>query len=271
MGNAKRSVEMEQNMMDVKEFQEKLVQLMTVANEQDKNLAHEDILKIFGENQLSVEQLQSLYDYLRLQGIRIQGMELPKQSFEESTETDGKETKEEKKEEPMDAEAQAAYQEYVDYKKNLAKEKDGEREALLKEYRLGNKKVQERLLQLYMKDILVFAKSLYKKGIYVEDLIQEGNMSFLMIIPEEIPETNADGWVKTQILSGMNDWLMEQTEQKIQDEYMVEKVRKLEAAIKELADGEDQKFSIDELSAFLEMDVEEIQAILSLTGEGEEA
>ena len=259
MGNAKRSVEMEQNMMDVKEFQEKLVQLMTVANEQDKNLAHEDILKIFGENQLSVEQLQSLYDYLRLQ------------SFEESTETDGKETKEEKKEEPMDAEAQAAYQEYVDYTKNLAKEKDGEREALLKEYRLGNKKVQERLLQLYMKDILVFAKSLYKKGIYVEDLIQEGNMSFLMIIPEEIPETNADGWVKTQILSGMNDWLMEQTEQKIQDEYMVEKVRKLEAAIKELADGEDQKFSIDELSAFLEMDVEEIQAILSLTGEGEEA
>ena len=114
-------------MMDVKEFQEKLVQLMTVANEQDKNLAHEDILKIFGENQLSVEQLQSLYDYLRLQGIRIQGMELPKQSFEESTETDGKETKEEKKEEPMDAEAQAAYQEYVDYKKKLARKRWRER------------------------------------------------------------------------------------------------------------------------------------------------
>lgn len=256
--------------MDVKEFQKKLVQLIGIANEQDKNLFHEDILKIFGENQLSVQQLQSLYDYLRLQGIRIQGVELPKQNFEENSITNVNEKKEEKKEEPMEPEAKAAYQEQVDYMNCFPEEQVGEREQLLKEYRHGNRKVQERLLQLYMKDILNFTKILYKKGIYVEDMIQEGNMSFLTIIPEEIPEENADGWVKAQILSGMNDWLMEQTEQKLHDEYMVEKVRKLEAAIKELADGEEQKFSVDELSAFLDMDVEEIQSILSLTGEGEE-
>lgn len=256
--------------MNVKEFQEKLVQLIGIANEHNKNLFHEDILKIFGENQLSVQQLQSLYDYLRLQGICIEGIALQKQDFEVKKSMDKSEKKEEKKAEIMEPEAKAAYQEQVDYMNLFPEEQDGEREQLLQEYSGGNRNVQERLMQIYMKEILDFTKMLYKKGIYVEDMIQEGNMSFLTIVPEEIPEENADGWVKAQILSGMNDWLMEQTEQKLHDEYMVEKVRKLESSIKELADGEEQKFSIEELSAFLDMDVEEIQSILSLTGDGEE-
>ena len=68
----------------------------------------------------------------------------------------------------------------------------------------------------------------------------------------------------------MENWLEEQTEQKLRDDSMVEKVRKLEAAIRELSDDDDQKFTIEELSAYLDMDEEEIRAVLSLTGEGNE-
>ena len=74
--------------------------------------------------------------------------------------------------------------------------------------------------------------------------------------------------MKTQIYSHMNQWLEEQTEQKIHDNYMVEKVRKLEAAIREISDDDNQKFSIEELSAYLDMDEDEIRAVLNLTGEG---
>ena len=49
---------------------------------------------------------------------------------------------------------------------------------------------------------------------------------------------------------------------------MVEKVRKLEAAIRELSDDEEQKFSVEELAAYLDMDEEEIRAVLRLTSEG---
>ena len=52
------------------------------------------------------------------------------------------------------------------------------------------------------------------------------------------------------------------------DESMVEKVRKLEAAIRELSDDEEQKFSVEELAAYLDMDEEEIRAVLRLTSEG---
>ena len=51
---------------------------------------------------------------------------------------------------------------------------------------------------------------------------------------------------------------------------MVEKVRKLEAAIREISDDDNQKFSIEELSAYLDMDEDEIRAVLNLTGEGSE-
>ena len=41
----------------------------------------------------------------------------------------------------------------------------------------------------------------------------------------------------------------------------------LEQKIKELLDGDEDKYSAEELSAFLDMDVEEIRAILRLTGD----
>ena len=63
-------------MMDMREFQEKLEQLMELAAKQEQNLNNEQILEIFGLNQLSPQQLQSLYEYLRIQGIRIQGADL---------------------------------------------------------------------------------------------------------------------------------------------------------------------------------------------------
>lgn len=54
-------------MMDMREFQEKLEQLMELAAKQEQNLNNEQILEIFGLNQLSPQQLQSLYEYLRIQ------------------------------------------------------------------------------------------------------------------------------------------------------------------------------------------------------------
>ena len=95
-------------------------------------------------------------------------------------------------------------------------------------------------------------------------------MALLSVKVADIPEEQADHWMKDQICAGMNNWVEEQTEQKFQDDYLVEKVRKLEAAIREIAGEEEQKFSVEELSAYLDMDEEEIRSVLSLTSEGAE-
>ena len=89
-------------MMDVREFQEKLQELLALAGKQEKNLSHEDILHCFGENQLSTEQLKSLYEYLRLQGIRIGGTALESMDLELQTEGKSEDSSEKTKKDGLE-------------------------------------------------------------------------------------------------------------------------------------------------------------------------
>ncbi len=267
-------------MMEMKEFQAKLGQIVAKALAQQKNLTNEDILSIFGENQLNTQQLQSLYEYLRMQGIRIQGVDLQQMEIGEkvaSMENAGKnagaqEKDDEKAEEsvlvPLEYEDEAYYNEYKSYVAELAVASKAERERLLQNYAKGQTHLQEKLVQSYQAVILELARTVYQKGVFLADLVQEGNMSLLMMEPSEIPAKDADMWLQRLVVVGMREWIALQAEQKMQDDYMVERVRKLESAIKELSDDDNQKFSVEELSAFLDMDEDEIRDILNLAGEG---
>lgn len=267
-------------MLELKEFQEKLKQLLEKAAAQEKNLSNEDVLQVFGMNQLSAQQLHSLYEYLQIEGICIEGANLRKMDIggEFEAETDGEkkngsdknDSAAEKEEYVLTWEDQECLQEYEEYRKSLPKEKDGEREALLCELAAGNTAVRERLTQLYLSEIMAAAKEFYREGLFIGDLIQEGNITLLTADFEKMAKEQTDGWMRKQIRSGIRAWVEEQTEQKMHDQYLVEKVRKLEAAIRELSDEEDQKFSVEELSAYLDMEEEEIRAVLSLTSEGTE-
>ena len=235
-------------MMDVREFQEKLQELLALAGKQEKNLSHEDILHCFGENQLSTEQLKSLYEYLRLQGIRIGGTALESMDLELQTEGKSEDSLEESKKDGLEFISLAE-------KKEEKQELTGEDQICLEEY------------EAYLKGLPA------ERGGEIENLLRKfagGNMALLSVKVADIPEEQADHWMKDQICAGMNNWVEEQTEQKFQDDYLVEKVRKLEAAIREIAGEEEQKFSVEELSAYLDMDEEEIRSVLSLTSEGAE-
>ena len=244
-------------MMDMREFQEKLEQLMELAAKQEKNLNNEQILEIFGLNQLSPQQLQSLYEYLRIQGIRIQGADLAPMDIGKALDPQ-EEQEEEKKPVILEAEDEQCLKEYEEMLRQFPSEKEGEREALLLQAVTDVAGVQERLAQLYLKEILQYARKLWRQGIYI----------LLLALAEEMPEEGKADWMEQRLLDGMESWVKEQTEQKYRDESMVEKVRKLEAAIRELSDDEEQKFSVEELAAYLDMDEEEIRAVLRLTSEG---
>ena len=98
-------------MMDMREFQEKLEQLMELAAKQEKNLNNEQILESFGLNQLSPQQLQSLYEYLRIQGIRIQGADLAPMDIGKALDPQ-EEQEEEKKPVILEAEDEQCLKEY---------------------------------------------------------------------------------------------------------------------------------------------------------------
>lgn len=259
-------------MMEMKEFQGKLARLLELAVSQAHNLSHQDILECFGENQLSPEQLNSLYEYLKIQGIRIEGQEFSSQTFE--AEEKEKQEISEKKEKhitrkriPLEDDDWNCLQQYQAYLKDRKSKEPGERERLLAAYASGDGSVMERLADLYLPELLEMAQDLYTSDVALGDLIQEGNMCLLMTGPDQIPDNEADGWMIEQMQQAMKIWLNEQIDLKLQDESMVEKVRRLEAAIRELSDDDNPRFTVEELSAYLDVDVEQIQDILKLTGD----
>lgn len=71
----------------------------------------------------------------------------------------------------------------------------------------------------------------------------------------------------SEIRSTIRLFMEEQSQQKKEDDILVEKVRNLEAKVKELTEDEDVKYSVEELAAFLDMDVEEMESVLRLTGD----
>lgn len=135
-------------MMEMKEFQQKLMELLVKAENQDKNLKNEEILEIFGMNQLSADQLQSLYEYLRIQGIRIEGMELKKMDISADLEPEKDEKEAEERETqlvPLEMEDEECLKEYRSYLEVLLEEKEGERAQLLASYAAGDGSATERL------------------------------------------------------------------------------------------------------------------------------
>lgn len=74
-------------------------------------------------------------------------------------------------------------------------------------------------------------------------------------------------WLCREIRSAVRLFIEDQTQQKKEDDILVEKVRDLERKVKELTEDEEVKYSVEELAAFLDMDVEELESVLRLAGE----
>ena len=79
-----------------------------------------------------------------------------------------------------------------------------------------------------------------------------------------------DGYDKVMFVAHPDDDLLWGGRHLIEDDYLVAKVEKLEAAVRELTEDEEDessKFSVEELAIILDMDEEEIRDVLRLTGD----
>ena len=101
------------------------------------------------------------------------------------------------------------------------------------------------------------------------DLIQEANLCLIQALGTAGDECRDEKWLLSEMRKGIQLVLEEQTQRKFEDDSLVARVEKLESAVRELNDGEDEKnaFTIDELAIILDMKVDEIRDILRLTGD----
>ncbi len=158
-------------------------------------------------------------------------------------------------------------EEYENTLKNIPPEKPGEREVLFQKALKKDEAAKKRLAELYMAEVVNTARELRHEEIFIGDMIAEGNIGLLTAMETLHEAEDFHAFLCGEIRNAILFMVEQQTDQKQSDNILVEKVRDLETKIKELLEDDDAKYSVEELAAFLDMEVDEIQAVLRLTGE----
>ena len=250
--------------MDVVQFQEKLREICDLGKQNGNLLTHKQIREHFEGTDLETSQLVKVLQYLKLQGIAIEGEESTPRAEEEEkkqSESNGSST-------PLTPEEETYLKEYLAEISN-GKEVSQEMVRALFENLADKDAVAEAALtSIYLPVAANMAADMNCAEIHLADLIQEANVVLLTALSDPEAEHKDDAWLRLQLRKGIIAAIEEQTQQKFQDDCLVAKVEKLEAAVKDLTDDDgENRFTIDELAVILDMKVDEIRDILRLTGD----
>ena len=240
------------------EFLKKLNDLVTVVREKGNQVTVDEVRTYFSGMDLNEEQIELVFDYLLSQKVVVKGyikMDMPT-----SEETQVVFTEEE-----------VAY--LREYQKDLEAFKDAteqELQDLLAKAVNGDVDAKNRIIELYLKEVVEIAKEMHHPEVFLGDLVQEGNVGLILGVDMLTDADTAHQTITEQIRQSMQMLIEEHTELKSRDKKMVEKVAMLDESIKTLTEELGRKVTIDELAVYMGMTEHEIEDILKLTGEDSE-
>lgn len=244
-------------------FVRKLSGIDTFAAEKDGVLTETEIRQYFDGITLTDEQWELVYTYLQNKRIHIAGRKQNPQiilSPEEMAVSS----------ENTLFDEDEVLQMYLEDLKDIAPAAEGEERHLYIRILEGDQAAVKRLSELYLYTVIAIAKEYANGNIPVGDLIQEGNLGLLMGIsmladkPEDVSEGD---YLVGSIREGIEMYILEQGDQSAAGKKAVEKADKLHKAILELEEELEHKVTKAEVSAFLNIPVEEIDEVIRLSGE----
>lgn len=233
-------------------FREMLSEIKKAANETGDVITQDKIKEILSGIPLEEEHFKLIYNYLSEQNIRVV------------------DSLEELEEQPQEDGGSLAL--YLDELMSLEREvTEDERELMLQamEQEAGAK---ERLIESYLPLICEMASGYEGDDVLAEDLIQEGNLGLLMAI-ESLGQlkNESPAACRAHIINSINEAMEQMIDSsrktKKMDEGIVSRVSHLDEAIRNLERDLEHKVSAEELSAYLEMPLEEIKDVLRMAGD----
>lgn len=269
--------------MNIEEFQSRLKAIQDKAKGQDNYLKAEQLREAFSEEELDQKQLLGVLHYLTAQGIRIEGLDEPntapgtgkpgsgpEKTGKPAAESDkaAQEAEKKKQQLPLTPEEKAYLKTYLEGLPVTLDTAGGN--ALLKRLAEGESAALKLLSEGYLRRTAELAAQMRTEEILLADLIQEANLSLLDALTEAAGQAHDETWLLDKVQKGIEHALREQSEQKMADDSLVARVERLDEAVRELSDDEEDgksPFSVNELAIILDMKVDEIQDILRLTGD----
>ena len=232
-------------MADKMSFQQKLADIMKLAQENGMRMTAEETEQFFEDDGLTKEQMDLVFDYLLSQKVAVQGYVRKPGTVQESG--DGEEM-------PGSDALSAEEKEYLeDYLRQI-----GELQATSEE---------EARLALYHRLVYEEAVKLHREEVFIGDMIQEGNAALVEAMDLHPAGEGEQELVMADVRAAMRALLASQTEMKRRDRKMVNQVTRLDETIKQMTDELGRKVDVQEVAERLELTEEQVRDILKLTGE----
>ncbi len=229
-------------------FAQTLEQLKETARLQENMLTSEQIQEAFEEMKLNEAQLSLIHEYLQKNHI---GIDEPGKADENLTQED------------------INYLNiYLDELKELPAVSDGEKRAVMMSALTQDITACNKLVEIFLPQVVEIAKLYAGQGALVEDLIGEGNVALASAVTmldcvESIDEV--EGFLGKMIMDAMQDYIGEDSDNRGLDEKVLEKVNLINDKAKEMADELLRKVTIAELAKEMEIEEDEIKEAIRLS------
>ncbi len=230
-------------------FAQALEEVRKLAKEQGMRIADEQVRAAFAAQELSEEQFAMIYDYLKHHKIGVDEEVNPDDYL---------------------SEAEKDYlADYLSGLRGLKKYTQGEKEAALIAAMAGAQADYDRLVEIYLPEVAGIAKLYADQGVYLEDLIGEGNVALAsgvaMLGAMENP-AEAESILIKMIMDAMEELIAGTARMQESDRKMADQVNKVAEAARELAEALGRKVTPEELAAEGGCSVQMIREALRVSG-----
>ncbi|MBE5869817.1 MAG: hypothetical protein E7294_00935 [Lachnospiraceae bacterium] len=231
-------------------FRRQLEEIVKTARKQGMYLAKEQVREEFPELVEKEDKLELVYQYLKGQHITVGEGEEPQILLSD--------------------EDQYFLDRYLEEIKEKAQVDPEEKTEIILAAMAESEEAKQRLIEIYLPDVAEIARLYTGQGVYLEDLIGEGNVALLSVIPMltvlEDP-AEADGFVGKFLMDAMEKFLQEEENSKELDEQVLAKVNDVAQAAKKLYEELRRKVTVEELANESGMTPEQITEAVRACGD----
>ncbi len=230
-------------------FADRLHELRNTAKKQANLVTEDQVQEAFAEFNFDKEKLDMVYDYLKKHNI---GVGVPVDA-----------------EENLSSEEQDYLQMYLEDLAALETVSEGEKEAIIIQAMAGETQAQERLITIFLPKVVDVAKLYTGQGVYIEDLIGEGNVALTIgvtMLGAFLNAKEAEGALMKMMMDAMEEYIAENAEAEKKDNRMADKVNKVADAARELSEDYGRKVTPEELAAETKLSLKSILEAQKLSG-----
>lgn len=251
-------------------FIEMIQDVVSMAKINNREVTTEFLGEFLQELQLSGEQMEFVYQYLMQENIKVVGYQAAahaKADNEKRVEAEQDLSKKDGFEGETTQES-----EYLElYLKEIksAGSCNQVEKAWYEKAAQGDEHAKAFVIEQKLARVAQFANQFAGQGIMKNDLIGEGNIGLLLAV-EQLSEHpgEEEQFIDQEIEKSMLQALDQYREEKREDRRLIKKAENLKEKMEHLEEDLGGKMTSDDVARYTGMDLEEIQGILRITGDG---